>query len=224
MSALFVTATGTDIGKTYVSAGLLRHLHGQGRKVAALKPVLSGFDGAPGSDPARLLEAMGEAATPGAIAQIAPWRFNAALSPDVAAAREGRSIDFEALVAFCRTEAVATGTLLIEGAGGVMAPLDARHTMLDWMKALGFPVLLLTGSYLGSISHALSAVVVLERGGLKIAALVLNDSGDNPMPLADTAATLRRFLPHVPLATLPRPAKEADFAALSARLFPGGAA
>jgi dethiobiotin synthetase len=219
MSTLFVTATGTDIGKTYVTAGLLRHLRGQGRPVAALKPVLSGFDGSPGSDPARLLEAMGEAATPAAIAQIAPWRFTAPLSPDVAAAREGRSIDFEALVAFCRTEAMRTGTLLIEGAGGLMAPLDARHTMLDWMKALGFPVLLLTGSYLGSISHALCAAAVLERAGLRIAALVLNDSGDNPMPLGDTAATLRRFLPDVPLAVLPRPAKEADFAALAAKIF-----
>jgi dethiobiotin synthetase len=218
MSALFVTATGTGIGKTYVSAGLLRHLRGQGRPLAALKPILSGFDGSPGSDPALLLEAMGEAATPGNIAQVAPWRFAAPLSPDMAAAREGRSIDFEALISFCRAEAAATGTLLVEGIGGAMVPLDGKHTVLDWMMALRFPVLLVTGSYLGSLSHTLTAAGVLQWAELDFT-VVINESADPAVPLDEMAASLRRFLPDVPLATLPRPAKQADFAALAELIF-----
>jgi len=219
MSALFVTATGTGIGKTYVTAGLLRHLRGKGQDVAALKPVLSGFDAIPGSDPALLLEAMGVTANPETVAQISPWRFTAPLSPDMAAAREGRAIDFDALVAFCRAEAARPGALLIEGVGGVMVPLDGRHSVLDWMTALRFPVLLVTGSYLGSLSHTLTAAAVLERAGLTAAALVIDDSGDGAVPLADTTATLRRFLPGVPLVPLPRPAGEADFAALAVQVF-----
>ncbi|HEY0282364.1 MAG TPA: dethiobiotin synthase, partial [Rhizomicrobium sp.] len=121
MSAYFVTATGTDIGKTFIAAGLLRALHEAGQPVWALKPVLSGFDAADarGSDPDVLLEAMGHAVSPDCIARISPWHFAAPLSPDMAAAREGKEIDFAALIAFCR-EAVEghRGTLLIEGVGG----------------------------------------------------------------------------------------------------------
>jgi dethiobiotin synthetase len=219
MSALFVTATGTGVGKTFVTAGLLRHLRGEGKAVAALKPIVSGFSGAPGSDPALLLEAMGVPASPAAVAQIAPWRFTAPLSPDMAAAREGRAIDFEALLAFCRTEAAHPGAVLIEGVGGAMVPLDGRHTVLDWMAALGFPVLLVTGSYLGSLSHTLTAAAALERARLEVAALVINDSGDGAVPLSETAATLHRFLPGLKLASLPRNAAASDFAALASLVF-----
>jgi dethiobiotin synthetase len=104
MSAYFITGTGTHIGKTFVTAGLLRHLHEAGEPVWALKPVVSGFDmtHARASDPGLLLEAMNHATSPDCIARIAPWRFAAPLSPDMAAAREGKEIDFKALVAFCR--------------------------------------------------------------------------------------------------------------------------
>ena len=96
---LFVTATGTGIGKTHVACGLLRAQGGAG-----LKPVLSGFDpaSAADSDAGRLLAAMGRPITPETIAAISPWRFAAPLSPDMAAAREGRAVPFEALIAACR--------------------------------------------------------------------------------------------------------------------------
>ena len=128
MTAYFVTSTGTDIGKTFVTAGLIRHLREAGQAVHALKPVVSGYDPSvvETSDPAVLLAALGRPVAADEIERIAPWRFRAPLSPDLAAAREGRSIEFDA------TDRVqprggrgATGTLFIEGVGGIMVPLDA---------------------------------------------------------------------------------------------------
>lgn len=207
MSAIFVTATGTDIGKTFVTSGLIRAIRGNGQTAQALKPIVSGFSPATAgvSDPGVLLDAMGDSVTPEALDRMSPWRFGAPLSPDMAATREGRSIDFDALVQFSMNGiAHARGTLLIEGVGGVMVPLDDRRTVLDWMKALDLPVLLVTGSYLGTISHTLTACDVLARTGLTLRAIALNDSGDGAVPLVDTRATLQRFLGAVPIVTIPR--------------------
>lgn len=220
MTAIFVTATGTGIGKTYVTAGLARHLAEQGKSVGVLKPVVTGFmPDHNGSDPAVLLKALGEPASVDAMAAIAPWRFALPLSPDMAAAREGREIDFDELLAFCRAAVARHDTLLIEGIGGVMVPLDARHTVLDWMAALDLPVILVTGSYLGTLSHTLTAAAALERASVRLACLVMNDSGDGQVPLTDTAATLRRFLPGLEIAIVPRNASSLDFAPLAALVF-----
>src|SRR5688572_7966482 len=102
MTAIFVTATGTDIGKTFVTAGLIHHLRASGRTVEALKPVVTGFDAsmAESSDPGVLLSALGHAASPEEIAAISPWCYRAALSPDMAAAVEARPIDFARLGEF----------------------------------------------------------------------------------------------------------------------------
>ena len=146
MSTLFVTATGTEIGKTLVTAALCHELRVAGRPVRALKPVLSGYDPATlaESDPGILLASLGEAVTEEAVAAIAPWRFAAPLSPDMAAAREGRRLDLAAILAFCR--AAEGDPLLIEGIGGAMVPLDDDHTVLDWISAeLGAPALVVAG-------------------------------------------------------------------------------
>jgi dethiobiotin synthetase len=207
MNSYFVTATGTDIGKTFVTAGLIRHLRALGQPVCALKPVVSGFDmdNAAASDPGILLDAMGEAITRPALNRIAPWRFAAPLSPDMAAAREGKQIDFEVLVEFCH-DAIGPGpgALFIEGVGGVMVPLDGRHTTIDWMAALGLPVIVVTGSYLGSISHSLTALDCLARRGIIVRGLAIDETGDGAVPIEDTVAALRRFAPGVAIATIPR--------------------
>jgi len=220
MSAVFITSTGAAIGKTFVTAGLVRHLRDKGRPAVAVKPVVTGYEGpAPESDPAALLAAMGEVMSEDAVARIAPWRFKAPLSPDMAALREGRELPFGELVGFCRDAAARHPDLMIEGVGGVMMPLDARHTVLDWMAALGFPVVLVTGSYLGTLSHTLTAAGALEGAGLKVASLVVNDSGDGAVPLTDTAATLHRFLPRLEVTILPRGASGLDFAPLAVLAF-----
>jgi dethiobiotin synthetase len=223
MSAYFVTGTGTNVGKTFVAAGLVRHLHAAGEAVWALKPVVSGFDMANlrASDPGVLLEAMGHSVTPDCIERISHWRFAAPLSPDMAGAREKKEVDFDALVEFCRSEIPSRrGTLIIEGVGGVMVPLDARHTVLDWMAALGIPAILVAGTYLGSISHTLTAADALKRAGVKIAALVVNDRGDGVVPIADIAATLGRFVPEVPIVAIAR-GPAASFAELVAVISQG---
>jgi dethiobiotin synthetase len=207
MTAIFVTATGTDIGKTFVTAGLIHTMTEMGKKAHAVKPVVSGFSDATAaiSDPGILLDAMGDALTPEALDRVSPWRFAAPLAPHMAAAREGRAIDFGELIAFCRAEvARRSGVLFVEGVGGVMVPLDDRRTTLDWMKALGIPVLLVTGSYLGTISHTLTALDALAHARVAVKAIVVNDSADDAVPIADTCDTLRQFAGANPIVTLPR--------------------
>jgi dethiobiotin synthetase len=206
MSAFFVTATGTDIGKTFVTAGLVRLLRAQGHAVSALKPIVSGFDmaSASGSDPGVLLDALGEPITPQTLARMSPWRFAAPLSPDMAAAREGRAVAFDAVVEFCqRALGENEDTLFIEGVGGVMVPLDADHTVLDWMAALRIPLILVSGTYLGTISHTLTALYALRDRRLAVAAIVLNDSGSD-IPIAETAASIARFAAGIPIVFLSR--------------------
>lgn len=207
MSAIFVTATGTDVGKTFVTAGLVSVLRERGRAVEALKPVVTGFapETAEASDPGVLLVALGRPVTQHDIARMSPWRFTAPLSPDLAAGREGRTLDFAALVTFSR-DAIAAhkDVLLIEGVGGIMAPLDDRHTVLDWMVALGVPVLLVAGSYLGTISHTLSALDVLERHAVNVAAVVISESENSSVPLDDTAASIAKFARSREVLALPR--------------------
>jgi dethiobiotin synthetase len=207
MSAFFVTGSGTEIGKTFVTAALIHELRRRDRQIAALKPVVSGFDPAhpEGSDPRMLLAALGEPPTGEALDRIAPWRFPAPLSPDMAAARENRAIDFAKLVEHSRNAiAAAPGTLLIEGVGGIMVPLDERHTVLDWIAALRLPALVVGGSYLGAISHALTALDALRSRDIAIAALVVNETPQSSVALEETVATIARFARGAPVLTLPR--------------------
>ncbi len=223
MTALFVTATGTDVGKTFVTAGLIRELRRHDRAVRALKPVISGFDPntVAASDTGVILDALGQLQSADAVAAISPWRFAAPLSPDMAGRRENRSIDFDELLHFCRDNiAAAQGTLLIEGVGGIMVPLDDRHTVLDWMSALELPVLLVTGSYLGTISHTLTALDVLARRSLTVHSVIVSESAGGTVDLDETADTIRRFSGTADVLTLPRLPKSSHqtFSTLAARL------
>jgi dethiobiotin synthetase len=207
MTAIFITATGTDVGKTLLTCGLIRHFRREGGAVAAIKPVVSGFDPAavPGSDPAALLAALGSAVTIGELERISPWRFAAPLSPDMAAAREGRSIEFAAVADFCRKAVAAhRGHLLIEGIGGIMVPLDARRTVLDLMVELKLPLLLVAGSYVGTISHTLTALEVLARRDLDVAAVAVSESERSAASLEDTVAALARFADSLDVIGIPR--------------------
>jgi dethiobiotin synthetase len=207
VTAIFVTATGTDVGKTFVTAGLVSVLQEQGRAVEALKPVVTGFtpETAEASDPGVLLAALGQPITQDNIARMSPWRFEAPLSPDQAASRDGRTLDFAALVTFSR-QAIAKrkDVLLIEGVGGIMVPLDDRHTVLDWMVALRVPVILVAGSYLGTISHTLTALDVLQRHALEVVAVVVSESENSTVALDDTVASIARFARSREVLALPR--------------------
>ncbi len=212
MSAVFVTATGTGIGKTFVCAGLIRHLRSSGHEVDAVKPIVSGFepDAWQDSDPAVLAAALGRAPASNEFERISPWRFAAPLSPDMAARREGRAIAFQEVVEFCRrTMAARRGLLLIEGVGGIMVPLDDRRTVLDLMSVLRIPVVLVAGSYVGTISHTLTALEVLARRNLDVAVVVVSESEGSAAPLADTLATVAHFADAIDVVGIPRLAPSA---------------
>ncbi|HYE49214.1 MAG TPA: dethiobiotin synthase [Azospirillaceae bacterium] len=207
MTACFVTATGTDIGKTFVTSSLIRQLRRQGRPVSALKPVVTGIDpaNAVDGDPAMLLEALGCPVNEAEIAAISPWRFKAPLAPDMAARREGKAIDFGGLLRWCHDQVARNqGHLFIEGVGGVMVPLDESHTVLDWMQDLHLPVLLVAGSYLGTLSHTLSSLEVLAGRGLNVAAVAVSETPGSAVPLDETVDELARFAKRVPVVAVPR--------------------
>ncbi len=94
--------------------------------------------------------------------------------------------------------------LFIEGIGGVMVPLGEGRTVLDWIEALRLPVILVAGSYLGTLSHTLSALDVLKRRGLRIAAVAVCETPKSPVPLADTAATIAPFALPAGVVAIPR--------------------
>ncbi|KQT45332.1 ATP-dependent dethiobiotin synthetase BioD [Methylobacterium sp. Leaf456] len=198
--ALFIAGAGTEIGKTYVTAALVRHLRAEGRGVRALKPLASGVPPLddptfPESDTGRLLAAQGFASTPDAVAACSPWRFAAPLAPDLAAAREGRSLALDDLVGWCRArvrEADGDETVLIEGVGGLMSPVTEAATGLDWLKALNLPALLVSGSYLGAISHALTAIETLRAHGVALLGVVVSESEGAPTPPETVAGAIAR--------------------------------
>ena len=204
MTAIFVTGTGTDVGKTFLSAALVRHWRAFGHAVAAYKPVASGFDPATAdtSDPGVLLAALDRPISD--IETISPWRFAAPLSPDMAATREGRALDFDAIVEFSRRAAASADRVLIEGVGGIMVPLDERHTVLDWMSALRLPVLLVAGSTLGTISHTLTALRVLAQRNLTVVAVAVSESVTPGAPLDETVAVIARFADMIDVVGVPR--------------------
>ena len=193
-AAVFITATGTDIGKTFVTAGLIRQISAAGGAIAAVKPIVSGFDPDAWhtSDPAVLLAALGRPAALREVEAISPWRFKAPLSPDMASRREGRGI------------AANRGVLLIEGVGGVMVPLDDRRTVLDLMSVLRIPVVLVAGSYVGTISHTLTALEIMARRNLEVVAVVVSESRESAASLEDTVATIARFADAIDVIALPR--------------------
>ena len=189
MPRLFIAGTHTGVGKTLVTAALA-HQTGMG----ALKPVATGFDRMDGSDTEILCRAMG--ITPSV--EISPWRFAAPLSPDMAAARGGARIDLAEVVRFCR----ALGEVLVEGIGGVMTPLNDRDTVLDWIAMLGCPALLVAGSYLGTLSHTLTAIAAMRARRTAPLAIVVSESEDAPS-LDETVASLARHVDE-PIIALPR--------------------
>jgi dethiobiotin synthetase len=125
----------------------------------------------------------------------------------MAAAAENRVLAFSTLTRWCEDKIAAAedgAVVLIEGVGGVMSPLTPDATNLDLIKALKRPAILVTGTYLGALSHALTALETLKAHGAPVQALVLNESADSTVDFGATLATLRRFAPDVAIAPLRR--------------------
>ncbi|MFZ5913800.1 MAG: dethiobiotin synthase [Pseudomonadota bacterium] len=207
MNSLFITATGTDIGKTFAATLLVGQLKAKGRKVHALKPLLTGFEeqAAQASDSGLLLAAMGRPVSIANIDAITPWRFRAPLAPNMAAHLEGRpQVKLAEVTEFCAAEMLnREQSLLIEGVGGVLAPINDQCTVRDWMEALNVPAVLVTGSYLGSISHTLTALEALQSRNIAVSGIVVSESLSAP-PLDETLRTMANFIKSVRVLALPR--------------------
>lgn len=174
MSAYFITATGTDIGKSFATCALLH----AAPQFKGYKPIISGFEG-DDTDTHRIIEAMGG----GAIDDVSPWRFTMPLAPSMAGI-----VHYDELVVWSRRKAQEHA--LIEGVGGVLVPLDAQHTVRDWMVALNIPAILVAGSYLGSINHTLLSLEVLKAAQIPVRALIVSESENSTVPLEATCKTL----------------------------------
>lgn len=206
-AGLFITASGTGTGKTLIACALCHQLRARSLRVQGLKPVISGFDPAEAgeSDTGLILRSLGREISAESIAGISPFRFSAPLAPNMAARREGRKIALGGIVDFCRQRAADDfDVTLIEGVGGVMAPLTDEATVIDWMAALGFPALVVLGSYLGAISHGLTALGALAARAIPIAGVIVNESSESPVDLAETVDSFRRFLPGHGIIAVPR--------------------
>ncbi|WP_300395844.1 dethiobiotin synthase [Henriciella sp.] len=199
MKAYFVTAIGTEIGKTYVSGTLLRGWRQAGHAVHALKPVMSGFGEKElkVSDAGQLLAACGTAVDPETVSRICLHRFEAPLAPNVAMRQAGVKQDYQAILRFTR-ERLASATTdycLVEGAGGVMSPLTDSALQIDFMADLGLPVILVAAPYLGAVSHTLTAIDALSARGLTLDRLIISQpdpASPAPSSLGEEVALFRQ--------------------------------
>jgi dethiobiotin synthetase len=208
MQALFVTGAGTELGKTHVACALIRAWRAQGLRCGAFKPVASGVEDAAGSDPGRLLAALGEPLSPEALQRVCPWRFREPLAPPLAAEVEGVALDSAAMLGACTTalaqaRAASVDVFVIEGAGGLLSPLTQTLTCLDLLRALGLPSLFVMGDYLGAVSHALSGLELLRQAQLAVAQVVVSESAGG-VGLEPTLRMMRWFRPDLAYCPIPR--------------------
>jgi len=193
---LFVTGTDTGVGKTQVAAVLARLLVNRNQTVRPRKPVESGCprqqDGDLLAQDARTLWAA--AGTDDAPERICPYPLEAPISPERALASAGIRLSLDDLRAACLTGLQESDFLLVEGAGGFYSPLAPGVLNADLVAALRLPVLLVTADRLGTIGQTLLAVEAIERRGLVLAGVVLNQIAAAGDPRMDNAADLSRWL------------------------------
>lgn len=201
--AYFITATGTGIGKTLVTSLLLRQLRAKNIEASALKPVITGFNRTEANrcDSGILLSAMGKEVADTTLDHLSPWRYPDPVSPHLAARNEPLSC--RQLADYCQKN--VRGLTLVEGVGGVMAPINPQETVREWIELLGYPVILVTGSYLGTFSHTLTALAALSAASIVPASILVSASDENEAALTETAASLRQFTrDRTRILTLPR--------------------
>jgi dethiobiotin synthetase len=165
-----VLAVGTDIGKTF----LVENLCKKNSKYNAIKPIITGFINDNNSDSAKILNALNIKINKINLDKISPWRFKKALSPNFVS-----NISKNEIVDFCikniKNSKKNQQTLLIEGAGGVMTPINKNFTFLDLAEDLQLPILLVTSNYLGAISHTLCCLEAIKNKNLKISKIIVNE-------------------------------------------------
>jgi dethiobiotin synthetase len=168
---LFVTGTGTGVGKTIVSAALLAAMRATGEPVRTYKPVVTGLSEPSGKWPPDH-ELLGAAAGMDP-EDVAPLRFGPAVSPHLAAYLAGQPINTRALIESATTSTRASDTLIVEGVGGLLVPLADDFTVRDLAVELALPVLIAAPPGLGTINHTLLTIEAARAVQLSVAAVVL---------------------------------------------------
>lgn len=212
----FITGTDTEIGKTTIAAAIVSLLGKTGLRVAGLKPVAAGMsviDDERINEDVHALRAASN--VPLGIDAIAPFQFEAACAPHVAAALEGRSIDRGRILAAIEAAAARCDRVVVEGVGGFRVPFDAAG---DWDSAdlardLGLPVLLVVGLRLGAINHALLTAEAVRARGLRLCGWVANTVDPAMLQASATIDALTAGLGNTPclglVPRLPQPTPEA---------------
>jgi dethiobiotin synthetase len=176
MRGLFISSTGTGVGKTFVTRALAAALRDRGRRVVALKPVETGFDDPARSDAHALALACGR---PELTEYAGFYRASPPLSPyAVALQGEPSPPPIRALVDAIHHAARGSEFALVEGAGGLLVPLDRRQTIADLVAALGLPLVLVAPNALGVLSYVLTAAEAARSRGIELRAVVLVDPPD----------------------------------------------
>jgi dethiobiotin synthetase len=192
VSVLLVTGTDTGVGKTVVTCALAAAFARRGRRVGVVKPAETGCPSEVEAEDAAALAAA--ASDPAPLADVCPYRLPDPLAPSLAAERAGVTIDVDALTALVRRRTTTVDVVLVEGAGGLLVPLTRDTSFADLARRLDAPVLVVVGSRLGAINHALLTFEVLATRRLPIAGFVVNRLG----PADDLAVATNESL----LATL----------------------
>src|SRR5215212_9854771 len=191
-TGLFITGTGTGVGKTYVAALVTRALRHAGKRVGVYKPVASGGEERDGrlvsADAMALWEAAGR---PGMLEQVCPQVFAAPLAPHLSARAEGRRVDSELLRSGLGFWIASCDFVVVEGGGGLMSPISDDDYNADLAAEFGFPLLVVAANVLGTINATLQTLITAGTfgEGLRVAGVVLNSSKPTAAdPSADSNA------------------------------------
>jgi dethiobiotin synthetase len=199
---IFVTGTDTGIGKTRAAVALIEGLAADGFRVAGMKPVAAGIDaGAVANADVLALAQAANVAAP--LSDINPYAFAPATAPHLAAARAGVTVDLDRCAQAYGRLGAAADVVIVEGAGGVLVPLGARHDMLDLPRRLGLPVVLVVGIRLGCLNHALLSTLAIRARGLILAGWIANRIDPRFADADANVAALSAALGAPPIADIP---------------------
>jgi dethiobiotin synthetase len=208
-AGIFVTGTGTEVGKTYVAAAIAAQLSAEGRRVAVFKPAVTGLDEEGEADHALLRRAAGSEQRD---AEIAPYRYGPPMSPHLAAELAGERIEREVLLGTARRAADGADALVAEGVGGLLVPLSGDYLVRDLAADLALPLVVAASPGLGTINHTLLTIEAARAAGLDIAAVVLTPWPERPSPIERSNRETIAALGEVEVETLPRLASAGELA------------
>lgn len=208
---LFVTGTDTGVGKTAIAVALVRGLVAQGLRVAVMKPIASGSEHTPeglrNDDALKLIGASNVAA---AYESVNPYCFEPPISPHIAANEAGVDVDLGQIARKFISLAASADFIVVEGAGGWLAPITDRETMADLAATLALPILLVVGLRLGCINHASLTKHAIESRGLRFAGWIANGIDPVLARRAENLEALERALAQPPLAVVPHLSPDAS--------------